>query len=476
MMVLRKLKPVVISLLTGGILVAALFFLCSANSQKALAAPVDLFITPSGSGDCSQGAPCDLPTALSQAVDSDHLYFAQGTYTGLGGAVITLTKSIGLYGGWDGSTTTPIVRDSNAYPTTVDGEDARQGIHISGDITPTIDGFVITRGRGEEGGGIHITGSPIIKNNVITDNHVIDDPGDDYDGKGGGIYISGGENTVITQNRIYNNTGGRGAGIYHFGYKVTYPITITNNEIVGNVASNSGGGIWSSDSPDIIQSNIISGNTTIDTGGGILLWHSPAQVEANYIMYNRGDSGAGISIGYYSTSKLENNVLARNANDGIHVDTSSPEIINNTIVSQILNSGAGINLHSEWGCEPNDCTTGSYINNIIVKYEYGMSSQGIVTPTIDYNDVWGNAIYNYDFYGSVVTGTHNISINPRFINTVKNNFHLLGDSPCIDAGDPAGVPPAPAIDIDGQPRPSRTIVDIGADEFWFSDFLPLLLK
>lgn len=475
-MILRKFKHIVASLSMGGILVAALFFLCSASAQKALAAPQDLFVTPVGSGDCSQSNPCGLQTALNQAVDGDKLYLAQGTYTGSGGAVITLTKSIDLYGGWDGSATTPVVRDYDAYPTTLDGEDARQVIHISGDITPTIDGFVITHGRGEPGGGIYITGSPIIKNNVITDNHAIDDPGDDYDGQGGGIFISGGRDTVITENRIFNNTGAYGAGIYHYGYKVTYPITITMNEIVGNVASNSGGGIRTSASPDIIQSNVISGNSAVYDGGGLMLWYSPARVEANYILYNTADYGAGISMNDSATPIIVSNLIIKNIKDGVHVGGSSPTIVNNTIVSQMINSGSGIHLKSEWDCVAEECTTGSYINNIIVKYQYGISGEGYVTPTIDYNDVWGNSLYNYDFWGSVVTGTHNISVNPRFVSTIGNNFHLLGDSPCIDAGDPAGIPPAPATDIDNQPRPGGDGIDMGADEFWFSDFLPLLLK
>ncbi|MCK6551278.1 myxococcus cysteine-rich repeat containing protein [Myxococcota bacterium] len=46
-------------------------------------------------------------------------------------------------------------------------------------------------------------------------------------------------------------------------------------------------------------------------------------------------------------------------------------------------------------------------------------------------------------------------------------YHLQAGSPCIDRGDPTGIVPAgvaPAIDVDGDPRPAGAQVDVGADE------------
>jgi hypothetical protein len=64
-----------------------------------------------------------------------------------------------------------------------------------------------------------------------------------------------------------------------------------------------------------------------------------------------------------------------------------------------------------------------------------------------------------------VTGTHSISLDPLFADPTTGNYHLQGSSPCINAGDPAGVPPAPPTDIDGEARPEGCFPDIGADEF-----------
>jgi hypothetical protein len=44
-----------------------------AGLQRAQATPAatDSFVTPGGNGDCSQGDPCALQTALSQAINGD---------------------------------------------------------------------------------------------------------------------------------------------------------------------------------------------------------------------------------------------------------------------------------------------------------------------------------------------------------------------------------------------------------------------
>jgi parallel beta-helix repeat protein len=472
-MLLRKFKSIFVSLTAGGMLLAAILWLFSASSQTALAAPVDLFITPSGSGDCTQGNPCDLPTALSQAVNGDNLYLAQGTYTGTGGAVITLTKSLGLYGGWDGSTTAPIIRNPNIYTTTLDGEDSRWVIYMNEVITPTIDGFVISHGKNYDGGGIYVDkASPIIQHNIISHNRTIDG-GSWEDGRGGGIFIGNAGEVLIINNQIISNTAGYGAGIYHYGATT---ITISLNEIFENAASHRAGGILIEDYGDIIRSNIISGNISAEDSGGMLLWDSNSLVEANWIINNTANNGGGINMGNGSSPKLVNNLLVNNTKTGIYVNFSSPTIINNTIIGNGLSgAGDGIYIYSTSICTPPYCMLGDIINNILIDYETAIHGQGAITSTIDYNDIWGNTITDYLLPVGVVTGTHNISENPLFAEPGMGNYHLQSSSPCIGAGDPAGVPPAPQTDIDGQPRPGGR-VDIGADEFWVSHYLPNVLR
>ncbi|MEA3396828.1 MAG: hypothetical protein U9R05_05145, partial [Chloroflexota bacterium] len=168
---LYKYERLVFSLAIGGLLLLGLFALLHGTSQIARADPGDLFVEPGGSGTaCSQANPCSLQTALDNATGGDTIYVATGVYTGTGAAVVTVTQSITIYGGWDGIATTPPVRDPALYPSTLDGENGRRGVYISGDITPTMDGFIITGGNASNaaadpgrGGGIYSDGgSPVI--------------------------------------------------------------------------------------------------------------------------------------------------------------------------------------------------------------------------------------------------------------------------------------------------------------------------
>ena len=473
-MSIRKYKHILCSLVASGLFLVGLCLLLNGTSQTAWADSGELFVTPAGSGDCSQANPCDLQTALSTVSNGDTLYVAGGTYTGSGGAVITVTHSITLYGGWDGTTTMPVVRDPTTYPTTLDGEATRRGVHISGEITPTVAGFIITGGRAEDGGGIYVyDASPRIQNNVITANRTID--GGAYaDGRGGGIYVGGNSAASITQNRILSNTSGYGGGIYHDGGG---SITVITNEIAGNSVLHRGGGIMVERSPDLIQANVIAGNTAAADGGGLLIWAAAPQVAGNRIVGNVANSGGGIGMGNNATPNLLNNMLIGNSRDGLLMISSSPMVINNTIVgSGLSSSGAGLNLRSSPGCTPPYCTTGVYVNNIIVSYTVGIYGTGPITPMIDYNDVWGNSTADYTLPVDVVIGTHNISQDPRFTNPAADAYQLQSISPCIDAGDPAGVPPAPPTDINGNRRPVGARVDIGAEEFAIEIYLPLVVR
>jgi len=125
----------VLPLALGTAVLMGLLLWLGVAPEPARADPGVLFVKPDGSGTaCTQSSPCDLQTALAQATDGDTIYIATGTYTGTGDAVVIVTKSITLYGGWDGSPTGDVVRDPENYPTTLDGERQRRVVYISGNI------------------------------------------------------------------------------------------------------------------------------------------------------------------------------------------------------------------------------------------------------------------------------------------------------------------------------------------------------
>ena len=68
--------------------------------------------------------------------------------------------------------------------------------------------------------------------------------------------------------------------------------------------------------------------------------------------------------------------------------------------------------------------------------------------------------------------THPVIGDPAFVDPAADDYHLTIASAARDAGDPAGVPPAPSHDADNVPRPQGPRVDIGAYE-WKGHWLHL---
>jgi hypothetical protein len=71
-------------------------------------------------------------------------------------------------------------------------------------------------------------------------------------------------------------------------------------------------------------------------------------------------------------------------------------------------------------------------------------------------------------------GEGNIDADPCFVEPgywdansvwIDGDYHLLPDSPCIDAGDPNYVPEPDETDLDGKPRIINGQIDMGAYEY-----------
>ena len=89
---------------------------------------------------------------------------------------------------------------------------------------------------------------------------------------------------------------------------------------------------------------------------------------------------------------------------------------------------------------------------------YGINNTEM-TPTVAFNDAYNNPA---GAYNGVTVGPGSISANPKFVDDIGENFHLLATSPCINTG---SVTNAPFVDMDGDSRPQGAGYDMGADEF-----------
>lgn len=473
-----------------------LLLLFALMSSSVTAQASTLFVAPDGTGTaCTQAHPCALSTALARAHDGDTLYLAEGRYTGTGAAVITLTKSITLYGGWDGAAGGPVARDPDAHPTTLDGENHRRVVYIEGPINPVLDGLILTNGNAtglggystvDAGGGVYMRGSRAHINNCVIVGNT--SPG----GTGGGLFILGSDarvenslvmsNTarwgggaravsrspVFRHNRFISNTADFGGGLYLMW---TTTALVEGNLFRGNGSSN-GGAIYLSAAGATIEGNVVENNRGGLGGGiGINSGGRPVRIWGNRIWGNRASSGGGIAIVNNRTTRVVNNILAHNTatrrGSGLYLRDAVSALLHDTIAQNHGGDGAGLFLMR---------AQAALTNTILVSHTVGISVSVGSTATLEAT-LWGSGIWanEHDWGGSgtVLTGTVNVRDDPAFVDPDGGDYHILPDSAARDAGVDAGI----TTDIDGDPRPHGAAPDIGADEFvfWQRSYLPRIL-
>jgi hypothetical protein len=465
------------------------------------------FVKPGGSGPwCLQSDPCgSIQYAVDQCTpgNGDTIYVAGGIYTGTGSAVITVTKSITLYGGWDGTGSGAVVRDPALYPTTLDGEMARRVVYISGNITPTLDGFIVTRGNatglsgsGGCGGGVFVLNAhPLIVNDTITNNVAAISTG--TIGYGGGLYLLNANRAVISGSLIISNAGstayeGFGGGMYLWGsgsgMQVQFNRVLSNAATITNTVGD-GGGIYGGPDDALIQGNVVAGNRTNSAGVGraaglyqyggsahylgnqvrgnsgssaVELWYSQARLEDNRVVDNATTEGVCLVERLGGGPTLVNNVVARSGSKALSVygyDASrvlTATLLHNTLVG----AGSGYGVYAQYAA--------LYLTNTIVaSTTWGITNTTPASSTVlaDHTLFWANT-------NDGIQGTNPVSGNPRFVDPASGDYHLGAGSAAIDAGVDAGV----TTDIDGDPRPIGSLPDIGADEYVVCVYLPLVLR
>ncbi len=172
--------------------------------------------------------------------------------------------------------------------------------------------------------------------------------------------------------------------------------------------------------------NCIIQNNTSDYGGGIA--GCKGLISNCIIRNNFANWGGGLS---WCDGTIKNCLIVNNTAfmAGNAIYRCNGQIINCTIVSTANPAISQIN----------SCA-GSFTNCILAGQNNVFDAcTGAVT---------------YSCYPGA-TGIGNISGNPLFINPAGGDYHLLPDSPCVDAGDPAS-------DYSNEPWPNGSRIDMGA--------------
>jgi hypothetical protein len=169
---------------------------------------------------------------------------------------------------------------------------------------------------------------------------------------------------------------------------------------------------------------------------------------------------------------LINNVIAYNragifGGSGLYIRNSSAHLLHTTLAQNNRSNGSGIGI-----CVTNVGSTSSSValtNTILVSHTVGITVTAGNTATLE-STLWYSSTTNWGGAGTIVTGTHNYWGDPDFVDPEAGDYHIGPASAAIDRGVNAGV----YDDIDGNPRDSAP--DLGADEFVYHIYLPVILK
>jgi|GEM_PF-2986514 len=373
----------------------------------------------------------DAINAAAISTPKCEVWVAAGTY--YLSTSLEMKDGVAVYGGFIGTETSREERNWVSNPTVLDGQN-QVGVITAFEAGPAtrIDGFTITNGRNWFGAGIYCDSSPItITNNIITGNIATE--------------IDMGLMTIDPQ--MY-----AGSGICCNESNCL----ISNNTIIKNGArletngiltdySSYGAGIYLQSSSPAILNNVIAMNCCDYEGGGIYCdVYSAPVIARNLISNNKvlGSSYASYLDGYVPSG----------CGGGIYTCSNyiSP-ICNNIIVANAVSRfGGGICNQGNSTLSNNTIIANSAINgggvysfgactlanNIIAYNSTGISKFFDTTITLHNNCVYGNGVGSEDNYQdfSPPYGNTDINIDPGLVSHNFGNFHIQAGSACINAG------------------------------------------
>lgn len=427
---------------------------------------------------------CSIQTAINNAVDTDEIIVAPGTYPE---AIDFLGKAIA-------------VRSSDGPEATIiDAHDPQGATAVSctsGEGEDTVlEGFAIGNGSALEGGGMScVSSSPTVVNCIFALNIAV---------AGAGMHNRDSSPTVTGCSFIRNSAIERGAGMHNDN---SSPI-VTNCIFSGNnflpyesgASDDLGGGMSNvNSSPDVTGCTFsgnsadygggmtnLSGSLTMDrctftgnsaaVGGGMYNSSAAPMMTGCTFDGNIAEAGGGLfQLGGFPTPTLIGCVFRDNAPTGVH-SVLGDFLLANSLFHGQSDHGAllgGSVIVSN--CTFADNGTSAIAEDGLVAVvassvvRGGISIDGSSVLTVSYSNIEGGW-----------PGIGNIDAGPLFVDPGSGDYRLQPTSPCIDAGDNAAVPKGIDTDLDGNPRfvddpntpdtgnspDGGPVVDMGAYEF-----------
>lgn len=279
---------------------------------------------------------------------------------------------------------------------------------------PTLDDVELSNNIGELGGAIANVGSGMaLLNNVQIDGNVgiegaglyasdsstteliqceiFENEGLSETDSGTGIFASQSASVEVDRSKVHSHRANRGAAFAALSYG---HITVRNSEAYDNIATDIGGAAWVDGASFDLVNSAFYDNLATNSGAGIYLYESPVTVTNSVLVNNicgvRGGAimQEGLEDFWYYTEELTitNSVLAWNVPDNLHV----------------------------------------YVYDGVAEF-----------ATVKYSDLYNPGSTNTNL---PVVDSSNLNVDPAFVTYDSENgsydFHLQSGSPLIDAGDP----------------------------------------
>ncbi|MGD9008637.1 MAG: right-handed parallel beta-helix repeat-containing protein [Desulfobacteraceae bacterium] len=356
------------------------------------------------------------------------------------GAAQTITPSGGTEGGGLNASTEGSLTVSNCI---VRGSTASGGGGILGKAGTliTLSNNVISDNSAFFGGGVFVYGDPsttiVLSGNIIINNQTTED----NSGYGGGVAVGGAGACTITGNTIRNNTAGNNV----------------NDFATGSVWLSGGGVFVEYVSTAIVSGNTISENTGRSGGGGIAVSATASiQMTNNVVVDNVADGGiedgggGGVYLFTHDGSIVAtNNTITGNtaASDGgglrigLRENSAEADIHNNIIWNNSAGDSSDLNINNDG----NGDFIASAVNMLTNDFDQGVGGFNSVRPI-------------------AIDASNLDNADPLFIDATNGAYYLQQSSPLIDLGT-NGAAGVPAVDKDGNARPSGSNVELGAYEY-----------
>ena len=447
-------------------------------------------------------AATNIQDAVDVSIGGDSVVISNGTYFPPDTVFVTKGITVGGFAG---------VGD-----TIIDGNDDLEGCFYLSHSDGVIENLTITRGDGDDGGGVTLATNGTLRDCIISNN---------YASEGGGVHcLDGG---LVTNCLLIDNE----CSWYGGGVSLEYGGLVVDCVITENEAGSSGGGVSCIEGG--VARNCTVTNNLARSGAGMYLEDGGLAeycfISENYYNANNG-YGAGIEIDDGGTARyctIVGNYLNGRQSDGGGVRLSGAGFLLSCIVSNNVSlghqsNGGGV---GGWSGTMRDCiisdnistykgggvyqksyypnTTGTVQNCLIYRNEsyYGggiyFDDGGIAdNVTICSNTayagggVWletdsyvaNSIVYfnedtidgNYRIFGDdnfsftctipLPEGEGNITNDPLIVDLQSGDCRLTDPSPCIDVGE--NMPwMIGAADLAGNDRIIRGIVDMGVYEY-----------